>query len=493
MNDTTLIAVVAHMLRPTPEQTEQAIARTREALLAEIEASAELSSQTIELATANPPRITPVVSSRTWIQVAIAASVVFAAMSSWVMMSPRSVMAQAVSQMLRANTFRCVIESKKLDGNWNKADELLFSKDHGLLHTSFDDGRVVRIEKDDREHCWLHREGQPIAIRNKSVGLEAHLKRLISPLTATNSPFVPDTTKSVTENGETLHGYILKEQQARSTIWIDSASRLRRFLLEGKQDGQWMEWQRGEISFDVAVDASSFADAFGKDVRIVDPGELLEDQFALEKALYRQTQSGFEIGVHDVKRLDDDRYYMLLSFRPTNAILQKVELLRGETIGQWHAGQRPTTPGFAESSYALAEAKSGELTIMPIIGKLGGFNKVRIEQAQPAFRLFAHQSLWKEIGSITKPSIEVPLPEETTSSTDAIRSVYELWALLDVTLRPTIPFAKVYSRGSPPPTPTIITSLTGGFQTDSHSNTNNSPQNQAPAPSSLAADTRVLL
>ena len=192
-----------------------------------------------------------------------------------------------------------------------------------------------------------------------------------------------------------------------------------------------MEWQRGEVSFDVAIDVSAFTDAIGKEVRVVDPGELLDDRFALEKALHREVNSGFEIAVHELKRLGDDRYYMLLSFRPMEATRQKAKLSKGEKICQWHSGQRQISPGFVESGFALADAQSGDLTIMPIIGKLSGFNKERIDQAQPAFTLFAHHSLWKEIGSTSYPTIAVALPEETTSITDSIRSVYELCALLE--------------------------------------------------------------
>ncbi len=432
MNDSTIIAVVVHLLQPTAEETEKAIERTRRALLAESDGPA--SDRLIENAeqqVVGRQLSQPSSRMRKWTQFAIAASIMLMVLTAWVMVSPKSVMAQAISQMLRANTFRYTVESRGKDGSWIRSDEMLFSQSHGILHRSFEDSRIVRIEKDDRQHHWLYREGQSIAIRSESIGFDAALERLLGPLAESKSGFEKIAEKSLVESNERLECYILSDKQSRATIWVDRAGRLRRFALESMLEDQWIQWQRGEVVYDVSIDTHLFSKSFGEGVREVAPHELLNGRFALDTAIHREVQLGFEIAVHDVKRLGENRYYMLLSFRPTEATKRKVELRRGEKLSEWHVGQRQDAPGVVETAFSLAEIQSAELTVLPIIGKLGGFNKDRIDRARPAFTLFVHRSLWKEMKAISHLSIDVPLPSETTDSEDSIRSAYELWAFLE--------------------------------------------------------------
>lgn len=433
MNDASIIAaVVSHMLQPTPVETERAIVRTRRALLAELEGpTSEILIENTEQQFAGRRRSVPLSRMRKWIQVTVAASIILILFTTWIMVSPKSVMAQAITQMLRANTFRCTVESRAKYGSWVQSDEMLFSQSLGLLHRSFEDSQVVRVDKDDRQHHWLYRDGQPIAIRSESIGFDAALERILGPLVENKTGFTKATEKSLVESNERLECYVLSDKQSRATIWVDRVGRLRRFTLENMHDDRWTEWQRGEVLYDGPIDENLFNHSFGEGVREVAPGELLNDRFALDKAIHREGQLGFEIAVHDLKRLSENQYYMLLSFRPTEATRRSAELRRGERLSQWYAGFRQDAPGIVESAFSLAEIESGDLTILPVIGKLGGFNNDRIDRARPAFTLFVHHSLWKELKATSHLSIDVPLPDETTDSEDSIRSAYELCALLE--------------------------------------------------------------
>lgn len=433
MNDSTIIAaVVCHLLQPTAEETERALERTRRALLAELDSpTSGMLIENTKHHVAGRERSVPFFKMRKWTQVAIAASIILMVFTAWAIVSPKSVMAQAISQMVRANSFRLTVESRGKDRSWVRSDEMLFSQSLGLLHRSFEDSRVVRMEKDDRQHRWLYRDGQPIVIRSESIGFDAALERLLGPLAESKSGFKKIAEKGLVESNERLECYVLSDKRSRATIWVDRVGRLRRFALESLQEDQWTQWQRGEVLYDVAIDENIFNSSFGEGVREVAPQELLNDRFALDTAIHREVQLGFEIAVHDLKRLGENRYYMLLSFRPTEATKRKVELRRGEKLSEWHVGQRQDAPGVVETAFSLAEVQSAELTVLPIIGKLGGFNKDRIDRARPAFTLFIHHSLWKEMKAISHLSIDVPLPDETIESEDAIRSAYDLCALLE--------------------------------------------------------------
>jgi hypothetical protein len=432
MNDSTIIAVVCHLLQPTAEETERALERTRRALLAELDSpTSGMLIENTEPHVAGRERSVPFFKMRKWTQVAIAASIILMVFTAWAMVSPKSVMAQAISQMVRANSFRLTVESRGKDRSWVRSDEMLFSQSLGILHRSFEDSKVVRLEKDNRQHHWLYRDGQPIAVRSESIGFDAALERLLGPLAESKSDFKKIAEKSLVESNERLECYVLSDKRSRATIWVDRVGRLRRFALESLQEDQWTQWQRGEVLYDVAIDANLFSSSFGEGVREVAPQELLNDRFALDTAIHREVQLGFEIAVHDLKRLGENRYYMLLSFRPTEATKRRAELRRGEKLSQWYVGFRQDAPGIVESSFSLAEIQSGDLTILPVIGKLGGFNKDKIDRARPAFTLFIHRSLWKEMDAISHLSIDVPMPNETTDSDDSIRSAYELCALLE--------------------------------------------------------------
>lgn len=432
MNDSTLIAVVSLMLRPTTEETERALERTRRALQSEMDSPAsEILTENTEQQVVGGQRSIRFSKMRKWTQVAIAATIILMVFTAWLFVSPKSVMAQAISQMLRANTFRCTVENRGNDGSWIRSDEILFSQSLGILHRSFEDSKVVRLEKDDRQQHWLYRVGQPIAVRSKSIGFDAALERLLGPLAENKSGFTKIAEKSLVESNERLECYVLSNKQSRATIWADRVGRLRRFTLESLQKDQWTQWQRGEILYDVAIDENLFDNSFDEGVREVAPQDLLNDRFALDKAIHREVQLGFEIAVHDIKRLGENKYYMLLSFRPTEATKRKADLRRGEKLSQWYVGFRQDAPGIVESAFSLAEIQSGDLTILPVIGTLGGYNKDKIVRARPALTLFIHRSLWKEMEATSHLSMDVPLPNETTDSEDSIRSAYELCALLE--------------------------------------------------------------
>ena len=223
MNDAPIIAaVVSHLLQPTPAETERAIERTRKALLAELVGpTSEMLIENTEQPIAGGKHSAPFSRMRKWTLVAMAASITLVVFTVWTLSSPRSVMAQAITQMLRANTFRCTVESRGKDGSWVQSDEMLYSRSLGFLHRSFEDAKVKRVEKDDNQHHWLYRDGQPIAIRSEAIGFDAALERLLGPLVENKTGFTKAVEKSLVESNERLECYVLSDKQSRATIWVD--------------------------------------------------------------------------------------------------------------------------------------------------------------------------------------------------------------------------------------------------------------------------------
>lgn len=54
----------------------------------------------------------------------------------------------------------------------------------------------------------------------------------------------------------------------------------------------------------------------GDGVRIVEAKQLFDELFSLETAIHREQKLGYELAIHDVKRINDVEYYLLMSFRP---------------------------------------------------------------------------------------------------------------------------------------------------------------------------------
>lgn len=431
------------VLEPSAEESSQAVSRTRAALLATI-VERNGASQTVSVRSTHQPAerrsINDKAPSRRATRVSYVALATVASMLLMLvtvtMFNSRSALAwsDVVQQMVGARSLHCVVEVQTTDGKWVPSWEMKYEHQRGFSERHYDQQGLARAEFDNGESHWVHRRGQKVASRQSTLSAADQLSKLFNPVT-TSSSFLPEPARDEVIDGTSCRCLtaIDEPDQSRATVWIDENKRLRRALIDRRIDGKWAAWCRAHVTYDVEIDAAAFEPRFDESIKIVDLSKLFEEVCPLDKAVHREEQFGYIFAIHELKRLGDFEYYMLVSFRPTGETQKKLALQQGEAAGQLFPSIRATVtqPVEQESGYPLAKARANGMEVCGYIVELRGFDLPPMKRARPLFKLTTHAKLWKEFGSHHDLLFDVPLPDKTTPKEETVRSLYDTIATLE--------------------------------------------------------------
>jgi len=428
-------------LEPSDSASSEAIERTRVAIL---EAADESRSARASKNRFRRPRL------------AVAAVLLVLAGMAWMLiLGDRSVMAGIIRQMVRSKSVRCVVESRASlqDERLVKSLEILYDRYRGFSERSFDvvSQQPNRVEIDNFKQNWTQSgNSKTVAIR-RPQNVHANFDKLFNPLgtVGKSNSLLPAPEKDQSISGIPCRCFVLPREAKRVDgspgpeqsmfLWIDQDERLRRMTEEVKLNDKWVLVQRANVQYDIEFDDDAFEPNFAADVQMVDVDELMDEMFALEDALHRVEHKGYDVAVHDLKRIDDYRYTLVASFRPTQATLDKLNLARGEVPGDMHGWMRnsvqmkPHYETESEFSHNLAAARINGVIVRGFVITYRGTPKRPLERARPAFRVFPHHRLWSEVGSNSDVTMDMPLPDVKTPFRDAMRSMYDTIANLELT------------------------------------------------------------
>lgn len=420
MNDEEQLFGGFALLEPSAENSAMAVEKARAALLAP-----RASGQHI-----------PRPQKRRWTRLAVAAAVLLVAGLVWFGLPQNDrLWAQVIRQLASAESVRVVSETVKPGAGWQVDRASTFARDFGFKEQHFLDGELIQTDIDDGTHHWSVRGQHKIVTQSESVEFTRSLQHLLNPL---NSPikFSRMTDQDQVIDGTKYFCYRSETENHRISIWVDSNERARRGIVESNASGKWTVERRINLAFEIEVDQDSFHPPRGDEYKIVNVGDLFEELFSLESAVHHEEKLGYQLAIHDVKRINDVEYYVLMSFRPTNETLAKLNLKRGESPGGLHPtaryerGERNRTMGW-EASHRLAVADGNGVQVQALLCNLQGLNNERVDRAKLPFTLFAHSKLWSEVKSISDVTLEFALPDEETPIEEIVRSVYDTIALLE--------------------------------------------------------------
>ena len=410
------------VLEPTAEETARAVSRTRAALRA------------AAIEPANPPAAR-CARRLAYLAVATAASLLVL-LAGLAQISSTSALAwgDAVRRMVGAKSLHCVVEERTPAGQWVRSWEMKYDQQRGFLELHYDQQGLARSEFDNGKSHWVHRRGQKVATRQLGLSAAAQLERLLNPL-AISSSLQPEPARDEVIEGVPCRCFMATEpqHQSRVSVWIDENKRLRRALVDQQIDGQWVTWSRANVAYDVEIDPAAFEPRFEEGVKVVDLTNLFEEVCPLDTAVHRQEQFGYVFAIHELKRLDEFEYYMLVSFRPTPETRKKLALRPGEHAGHLFPPIRAKIkhPAEFESGFPLAKARADGIEVSAYLVELRGFELQPMKRARPQFRLNTHAKLWTEFGSWNDIKFDVPLPDEVVSKEEVVRSLYDTIAALE--------------------------------------------------------------
>jgi hypothetical protein len=339
-----------------------------------------------------------------------------------------------MQRMVGAGSLHCITETKPTNGDWVRSWEISYDEQRGFELKLYDLQGLQRTEIDNGHSHWVHRRGQNIATRQSTLSAAYMLEGLFNPL-ETKKSFQPDPEKDDIVDGSRCRCLIAIDDahRTRHSVWIDENKRLRREVVDRLIDGRWSPLSRVNVRYDIAIDDAAFAPHFEANVKVVDLGKLFDEVRPLDKAVYREEKLGYIFAIHELKRLGDYEYYMLISFRPTDQTRMKLALQDGEVPGHLFPTFRATLqqPVEQETTFPLAKARANGIEVSAYFGELRGFNLPRMTRARPKFQLNAHAKLWNELGAFNDVLFDVPLPDKVVSREEVVRTLYDMISTLE--------------------------------------------------------------
>ena len=240
--------------------------------------------------------------------------------------SPRSLYGK-VLKGLKSVSSAHVIGRSLHDGQWTTEVEIWYDRNCGVYEwrqSSTMPQPQIRI--DDGSNQWHYVVGRNRAIQLPSsdpVGLMA--KALQFSPERLNS-LTPDPTGDCTIDGAPCRMFARTnpEKTYRMRLWIDQSNLPRRNERQQFKNGTWVTTRSLEMQYDIPIDPKRFRPDFGKDVQIVKTAGLFDSMFSLETALYHQEAIGMIVAVHQFKQIDDRRFLVVYSTRPSQQTVRRL-------------------------------------------------------------------------------------------------------------------------------------------------------------------------
>ena len=421
------------LIEPSEARSKEAVQATHQALAA---AAADLQSgqHTIQTVVENEP----VPARNWWFALATAASVLVAAAILSLLLFPQSnaiAWETALEKIVRQPALHFVSEVRQSDGSWKKLKELKCSE-VAVRQSWFENDSIAREEIDDGSHHWLYRQECTAVVKGPSMSVANQISGFLDPLSRMSDLELQLDSEDEIDGVRCRNFETEIRPGARVCISIDDQDRMRRLVGHSQDEhGDWIPTARYNVVYDVEHGSAVFRPDFAEDIAILDADQLFGQSSSLETAIHSVNQSGYIIAVHQLVRVSDFDYFMLLSFRPDDISRETLQLAKGEKAGFLASSFRNQSNGQSvstETCRMISMTSFNGIEVFGYVGSLSGFEKKRLEFAGPKFTLHANSKLWKHYEAITSFELKVPLPEETKSLRETLESHYNTIASLEM-------------------------------------------------------------
>lgn len=289
------------------------------------------------LRTEERPRLAATPRNLVWASGSFAALAVFL-LSIGFFNAPKPLYAQISKAVETARSLHAVALSLE-DGEWVQRAEVWYERDRGVVEREIrDEGDNTRI--DNGAHQWRYNARDKIAVKSRSKDPLGAVRKLID-IERFRNQFPEKLPQSKEVDGTVCDVYRLDNEEStwRMETWLDPKTP--RILgwskLRQDESGNWTEYQRAFVKYDVDVDPALFTPEFGPEVTVMeidtpdgsegDSASKLASHFSLEDALYQRTvYDSLIFAVHELKRVEGGLIYVVGSMRPTPETLAEIPL-----------------------------------------------------------------------------------------------------------------------------------------------------------------------
>jgi len=219
--------------------------------------------------------------------------------------------AQVVEALEQARTIHVLIKEYR-DGRWFKDHEMWYDREAGIIEQERYEGRTdVRI--DNGRYEWRYAEGRELVAQLKSYRDNDEIAR---DLCAGWLRYEPKRVPSgdVVIDGVSCKMYVLSDMGHKVSIWVDDKNHVRKIEQATEISGQKTK-SHATVEYDIVIDQNRFSPKFGPDVKVINPRELIEEQYPVDTAIFTRSSLGFVFAVHKLQRCEGGLKYLVCSNR----------------------------------------------------------------------------------------------------------------------------------------------------------------------------------
>ena len=231
---------------------------------------------------------------------------------------------QTLRAIEQARTLHVVMKEHR-NGQHFKDHEIWYDRQAGIMEREQYENRTdIRI--DNGKYEWGYAEGGPYASRQRSYRDDND--ELVRNLCAGWLSFTPRRAPSgdMKVSGVPCKMYVLEEEEGSCSLWADEQDRVRRVETTVKARPEEGEIRASmEIEYDAPIGPERFEPRFDPNVKVVDPRQLLEQEYPLDTALFTRESVGFTFAVHALERCPDGIKYLVCSIRLTEETRRQID------------------------------------------------------------------------------------------------------------------------------------------------------------------------
>jgi hypothetical protein len=279
-----------------------------------------------------PPRLAGFVTSAAAILL-VAGLVVFT--------NGKSVYSDVVSALKEIKTMRATGEQTQPDGSVSTV-LILYDRNLGTYMKSTR-GDTYDIIIDNGRYEWRYHSGTTLAVRRASghpraIDIPAVVDEILTLeefRVALENP--PVGTDPVDGSLCRLYRGACGSPPVRYGVWIDERNLILKYEeVRETEDGRLQVVERCRFYYDEPIDPGPFQPDFGPGVKILEGDMAFRKQFDPAGAIFTQEVFGHDFAVHDLRRCEGGKIYMVASLQPTERTIEELGPVRVTKSGISH-------------------------------------------------------------------------------------------------------------------------------------------------------------
>ncbi|MGY8767044.1 MAG: hypothetical protein ACKVH8_01270 [Pirellulales bacterium] len=276
----------------------------------------------------------------------------------------QSLYAQAVAAMREAKTVNATAVQLE-NGTSIKTAEIWYDAQRGVREEEHENG-LQSIRLDNGLFEWVYHESTNTVIKGPSRDPIGEIEELLLPLEAIDHLKAKRTVAlDKTANETKLRAFVALMQNntsaMRLVIWLDKQGRVVQIDGQKQENNTWIRKKGVELEYDLHIPVEHLTANFPKDTRVIDRTAPLSS-FDLNDAQVTAERLGIILGIHEVRRVDEDSVFVLSTSRASQEVINQFGRIDSNHMGHqvygsftwmsngrraedhsWINGMRPTT------------------------------------------------------------------------------------------------------------------------------------------------------